>query len=94
MRPGSRARSADAQRRPKALRKAPARAAWGGDRQPPLSPSWQQLGGGWFTWSLHRVTAAHYVTQKLDRGSIVHTVTASGVVNPTAAAPLGAHGRA
>lgn len=48
-------------------------------------------GGGWFTWSLHRVTAAHYVTQKLDRGSIVRTVTASGVVKPTATAPVGAH---
>ncbi|WOJ91484.1 efflux RND transporter periplasmic adaptor subunit [Methylocapsa polymorpha] len=31
------------------------------------------------------------MTQKLDRGAIVHTVTASGGVNPTATAPVGAH---
>ena len=43
-------------------------------------------GGGWLTWSLHRGTAAHYVTQQLDRGSVVRTVTASGVVSPTAIA--------
>jgi hypothetical protein len=51
------------------------------------------VGGGWFTWSLHRITAAHYVTQKLERGSIVRTVTASGVVDPTATMPVGAHAR-
>jgi heavy metal translocating P-type ATPase len=47
-------------------------------------------GGGWLTWSLHRGTAAHYVTQQLERGSVVRTVTASGGVNPTATAPVGA----
>ena len=44
------------------------------------------FGGGWLTWSLHRGTAAHYVTQQLERGSVVRTVTASGVVSPTAIA--------
>jgi heavy metal translocating P-type ATPase len=48
------------------------------------------FGGGWLTWSLHRGTVAHYVTQKLEHGSIVRTVTASGVIGPTAAAPVGA----
>jgi RND family efflux transporter MFP subunit len=48
------------------------------------------FGGGWLTWSLHRGTAAHYVTQQLERGSVVRTVTASGVVSPTATAPVGA----
>ena len=48
------------------------------------------FGGGWLTWSLHRGTAAHYITQKLERGSVVRTVTASGVVGPTATAPVGA----
>jgi heavy metal translocating P-type ATPase/RND family efflux transporter MFP subunit len=48
------------------------------------------LGGGWLTWSLHRSTAAHYVTQKLERGPVVRTVTANGIVGPTATAPVGA----
>ena len=48
------------------------------------------FGGGWLTWSLYRGTAAHYVTQKLERGSVVRTVTASGVISPTATTPVGA----
>jgi biotin carboxyl carrier protein len=49
------------------------------------------LGGGWLTWSLYRGTAAHYVTQKLERGSVVRTVTASGIVGPKKTASVGAH---
>ena len=47
-------------------------------------------GGGWLYWSTHRTAAVHYVTQKIELGSIVRTVTASGVVVPTATAPIGA----
>ena len=47
-------------------------------------------GGGWLYWSTHRTTAVHYVTQKIELGSIVHTVTASGVVVPTATASIDA----
>ena len=46
------------------------------------------LGGGWLTWSLHRSTTARYVTQKVEPGSMVHTVTASGIVGPAATAPV------
>jgi HlyD family secretion protein len=49
------------------------------------------FGGGWLTWSLYRGTAAHYVTQKVERGSVVRAVTASGVVEPAATTPVGAH---
>ncbi len=48
------------------------------------------LGGGWLTWSLHPGTAAHYLTQKLERGPVVRSVTASGIVGPTATALVGA----
>ena len=48
------------------------------------------FGGGWLTWSLYRGTAPHYVTQKLERGSVVRTVTASGVISPMATTPVGA----
>jgi heavy metal translocating P-type ATPase/RND family efflux transporter MFP subunit len=48
------------------------------------------LGGGWLTWSLYRGTAANYVTQKIERGSVVRTVTAGGIVSPTASTPVGA----
>jgi heavy metal translocating P-type ATPase len=44
---------------------------------------------GWLAWSSHR-EANRYVTYKLDRGPIVRTVTASGIVNPVDAAPFGA----
>jgi RND family efflux transporter MFP subunit len=47
-------------------------------------------GGGWLYWSTHRTAAVHSATQKIELGSIVHTVTASGVVVPTATAPVGA----
>ncbi len=47
-------------------------------------------GGGWFTWSLYRGTAAHYVTQKLERGPVVRVVTVRGIVDPTASTPVGA----
>ena len=39
------------------------------------------LGGGWLTWSLFRGTGAHYVTQKIERGSVVRSLTSSGTVN-------------
>ena len=46
------------------------------------------FGGGWLAWSLYRGTAAHYVTQKIERGPIVRSVTASGVIGPTASTPV------
>jgi HlyD family secretion protein len=46
------------------------------------------LGGGWLTWSLHRRTAADYVTQKLETVSVARTVTANGIVGPAATAPV------
>ena len=49
------------------------------------------FGGGWLYWSLHRGVATHYVTQKAERGSVVRTVTASGVVNPATSVPVRAH---
>jgi HlyD family secretion protein len=48
------------------------------------------FGGGWLTWSLYRGTSVHYVTQKLERGSVVRTVPGSGIVGPTATTPVGA----
>ena len=47
-------------------------------------------GGGWLYWSTHRTTAVHYVTQKIELGSIIRSVTASGVVVPTATASIDA----
>jgi H+-transporting ATPase len=47
-------------------------------------------GGGWLYWSTHRTAAVHYATQKIELGSIVRTVTASGVIVPTATAAVGA----
>jgi H+-transporting ATPase len=47
-------------------------------------------GGGWFYWSTHRTAAVHYATQKIELGAIVRTVTASGVVDTTATALIGA----
>ncbi len=47
--------------------------------------------GGWLTWSLHRDTAAHYVTQKVERGSIVRAVSATGAVNPVSTASVKTH---
>jgi len=47
-------------------------------------------GGGWLYWSTHRTAAVQSATQKIELGSIVRTVTASGVVVPTATAPVGA----
>jgi H+-transporting ATPase len=47
-------------------------------------------GGGWLYWSAHRTATAHYATQKIEVGSIVRAVTASGGVVPTATAPVGA----
>ena len=46
------------------------------------------FGGGWLAWSLYRGTAAHYVTQKIERGPIVRSVTTSGVIGPTASTPV------
>ena len=48
------------------------------------------FGGGWLTLSLYRGTAPRYVTQKIERGSVVRIVTASGIVSPTTTAPVGA----
>jgi RND family efflux transporter MFP subunit len=49
------------------------------------------FGSGWLYWSLYGGGAVRYLTQKVERGSVVRTVNASGVVNPTATAPVGAH---
>ena len=50
------------------------------------------LGGGWLYWSLYRIPEIHYVTQKVDRGSVVRAVTASGIVQPaTTLLPVSAH---
>lgn len=40
------------------------------------------LGGGWLYWRRHAEVGARYVTQKVDRGSVIRTVTAVGVVGP------------
>jgi hypothetical protein len=37
------------------------------------------VGGGWLYWSTHRAAVIRYVTQKVERGSIVRTVTVSGI---------------
>ncbi len=47
-------------------------------------------GGGWLYWSMHRTATVQYVTQRIELGSIVRTVTASGVIVPTTAAAVGA----
>jgi biotin carboxyl carrier protein len=47
------------------------------------------IGGGWLIWALNHGTAARYVTQKLERGSAVGTVTAS-VVGTAATTLVGA----
>jgi hypothetical protein len=47
------------------------------------------IGGGWFIWALNHGTAARYVTQKPEPGSVVGTVTAS-VVGTAATTPVGA----
>ena len=49
------------------------------------------LGGGWLYWSLQREAATHYITQKVDRGSVIRSVTASGVVGPRSTAQIAAH---
>lgn len=46
------------------------------------------LGGGWLTWSLRWGTTAHYVTQEVEPGSVVRSMTASGIVTPTATVPV------
>jgi len=48
------------------------------------------LGGGWLTWSLSQGSGAPYVTQKLERGAVVQTVAAAGVVGTAATAPAAA----
>jgi HlyD family secretion protein len=46
------------------------------------------LGGGWLIWYRQRGPTTQYVAQKLERGSIVRTVSATGVVRPLATAPV------
>ena len=48
------------------------------------------FGGGWLYWSTHRTATVRYATQKIELGSIVRTVTASGGVVPSATALVGA----
>ncbi len=48
------------------------------------------FGGGWLYRSAHLTTGVHYVTQKIELGSIVRTVTATGVVAPTATTSIDA----
>ncbi|WGJ13241.1 plasma-membrane proton-efflux P-type ATPase [Methylocapsa sp. D3K7] len=47
-------------------------------------------GGGWFYWATHRTATVHYATQKIELGSIIRSVTASGVVVPIATVPVSA----
>ncbi|HEY8005320.1 MAG TPA: efflux RND transporter periplasmic adaptor subunit [Methylocella sp.] len=46
------------------------------------------LGGGWLTWSLRRGTTTHYVTQEVEPGSVLRTMTAVGIVTPAATVPV------
>jgi len=46
---------------------------------------------GWLYWSHYGGGAVHYVTRTLERGAVVRTVTASGIVNPAIIMPVGAH---
>jgi Ca2+-transporting ATPase len=49
------------------------------------------FGGGWLAWSLYQSTAPHYVTQKIERGSVIRIVTASGTVNTATMAQVETH---
>jgi len=49
------------------------------------------LAGGWLTWSLHRGGTVHFVTEKVERGSIVRTVSTTGTVNPVNTVSVGTH---
>lgn len=49
------------------------------------------FGSGWLTWSLYLAPGAHYVTQKIERGSVVRIVTASGTVNSATIARVEPH---
>jgi HlyD family secretion protein len=42
-------------------------------------------------WGLHHSSVAHYLTVPVDRGSIVHTVTATGTVNPVTVVQVGTY---
>jgi RND family efflux transporter MFP subunit len=46
------------------------------------------LGGGWLAWSIRRSTTAQYVTRKVEPGSAVRAVSATGIVGPAATAPV------
>ncbi len=46
------------------------------------------VGGSWLYWSTHRAAVIRYVTQKVERGSIVHAITVSGIVHPAATMPI------
>lgn len=46
------------------------------------------LAGGWLAWSSHQNRTARYLTQKLERGSVVRTVTVKGIIGPAAFAPV------
>ena len=46
------------------------------------------LGSGWLTWSRYGGGGVHYLTQKVERGSVIRAVTVGGVVNPAAMAPV------
>lgn len=51
------------------------------------------IGGGSAAlyWLLNRQSAPRYVTQKVSRGSVVRTVTASGAVNPVITVQVGTY---
>ena len=48
------------------------------------------FGDGSLYWSLPRGGAARYVTEIVDRGSVIRTVGATGVVNPRSSTQIGA----
>lgn len=49
------------------------------------------FGGGWLYWSFYGGGAVRYVTQLVERGPIVRTVSARGRINPAITVQLGAH---
>ena len=49
------------------------------------------LGGEWLYRSLHERAAVHYITQKVERGSVIRTLTARGTVAAAATVDVRAH---
>ena len=67
-----------------------------------VSPGWKKSAGStamvialalgvYGYWQSNRSSAAHYVTAPVDRGSIVHAVTATGTINPVTVVQVGTY---